>query len=193
MRDDKRDRILAAATAVFAERDFHQVSVSEVAERAGVGKGTLYLYFPTKDALQTESLRASLTGIGEQVQELAERGTSLEDTLRDIVLSILRFFWTRPHLLTVVQRFEQRSGKRTREGRRRAMEAIDSVLARHHVGNGGPGRSLRAAFLLGMARAAILEHAADDRPEMHATAIVDVFLHGVAGRTAVRRRKRAAA
>jgi AcrR family transcriptional regulator len=193
MRDDKRDRILAAATAVFAERDFHQVSVSEVAERAGVGKGTLYLYFPTKDALQTESLRASLTGIGEQVQALADRGASLEDTLRGIVLSILRFFWRRPHLLTVVQRFEQRGGKRARERRRRVMETIDEVLARHHVGNGGPGRALRAAFLLGMARAAILEHAPDDRPETHAGAIVDIFLHGVGGRPGVRRRKKAAA
>jgi AcrR family transcriptional regulator len=193
MRDDKRDRILAAATAVFAERDFHQVSVSEVAERAGVGKGTLYLYFPTKDALQTESLRASLTGIGEQVEELAARDASLEDTLRGIVLSILRFFWRRPHLLTVVQRFEQRGGKRARERRRRVMETIDAVLARHHVGNGGPGKSLRSAFLLGMARAAILEHAAAERPETHARAIVDIFLHGVAGRSGARRRKRAAA
>jgi AcrR family transcriptional regulator len=193
MRDDKRDRILAAATAVFAERDFHQVSVSEVAERAGVGKGTLYLYFPTKDALQTESLRASLTGIGQQVQELAARGASLEDTLRGIVLSILRFFWRRPHLLTIAQRFEQRGGRSARAGRRRAMDAIDRVLARHNVGNGGPARSLRSAFLLGMARAAILEHAADDRPETHADAIVEVFLHGVAGRTSRRRGKGAAA
>jgi len=31
-----RDRILAAATAVFAERDFHRVQVSDVAVRAGV-------------------------------------------------------------------------------------------------------------------------------------------------------------
>src|SRR5581483_3504046 len=35
MRPDKRQRILAAATAVFAERDFHQALVSEVASRAG--------------------------------------------------------------------------------------------------------------------------------------------------------------
>ena len=50
-RDDKRRRLLTAATAVFAERDFHRVQVSDVAERAGVGKGTVYLYFPTKDDL----------------------------------------------------------------------------------------------------------------------------------------------
>src|SRR5207244_572865 len=58
--DDKRQRILAAATAVFAERDFHRVLVSEVASRAGVGKGTVYLYFPTKDHLHRVALEASL-------------------------------------------------------------------------------------------------------------------------------------
>ena len=61
-RDDKRERLLAAAAAVFAERDFHRVQVSDVAERAGVGKGTVYLYFPTKDDLHRAALEASLEG-----------------------------------------------------------------------------------------------------------------------------------
>lgn len=191
MRDDKRERILAAATAVFAERDFHQVSVSEVATRAGVGKGTLYLYFPTKDDLHQESLRASLAGIGDQVERVVDTAASLDEALREIVLSILRFFWRRPHLLTIVQRFEQRGGKSARDRRRRVMGTIDRVLARHHVATVA-GSNLRAAFLLGMARAAILEHAPDDRPETHARAIVDIFLNGVVGRASVRRRRRAA-
>jgi hypothetical protein len=89
----------------------------------------------------------------------------------------------------VVQRFEQRGGKPARDRRRRVMDAIDGVLARHNV---TPGPALRAAFLLGMARAAILEHAPDERPETHARAIVDIFLHGVTGRASVRRRRRAA-
>src|SRR5262245_5393350 len=65
--DDKRQRILAAATAVFAERDFHRVQVSEVASRAGVGKGTVYLYFPTKDALHRVALQARLDGLAAEV------------------------------------------------------------------------------------------------------------------------------
>ena len=69
---DKRDRILAAATAVFSERDFHQVLVSEVAERAGVGKGTVYLYFPTKDHLHRGALEASLERLADEVQVRAK-------------------------------------------------------------------------------------------------------------------------
>jgi len=45
-----RDALLAAGAAVFAERG-HEASLEEVARNAGVGIGTLYRHFPTRDAL----------------------------------------------------------------------------------------------------------------------------------------------
>src|SRR5512132_4421443 len=111
-RDDKRGRLLAAAAAVFAERDFHQVQVSDVAERAGVGKGTVYLYFPTKDDLHRAALEASLDGIRLEVLSAVAAEAPVEETLRKIVLAVLRFFWKRQHLLTVVQRYEHANGRR---------------------------------------------------------------------------------
>jgi len=47
----KRDAILDAALALFAERGFHGTAVPLVAEKAGVGAGTLYRYFESKEAL----------------------------------------------------------------------------------------------------------------------------------------------
>jgi TetR/AcrR family fatty acid metabolism transcriptional regulator len=49
LRQEKRDRILDAAIAVFAEKGFTLSRVSDVASRAGVADGTIYLYFKTKD------------------------------------------------------------------------------------------------------------------------------------------------
>src|SRR5439155_884711 len=129
--DDKRQRILAAATAVFAERDFHRVLVSEVASRAGVGKGTVYLYFPTKDRLHRVALEASLERVAGEVERAAEADAPAEAVLREIVVSILRFFWRRPHLLTLVVRYEQRHTRSAGERRRRVMRA------------GGRGRQAR--------------------------------------------------
>src|SRR5215469_8306248 len=45
------DRLVAAATAVFAERGADDVSLEEIARRAGVGIGTLYRHFPARQAL----------------------------------------------------------------------------------------------------------------------------------------------
>ena len=175
-----RDRILAAATAVFAERDFHRVQVSDVAVRAGVGKGTVYLYFPTKDELHTGALTASLDGLAQELERSADTERPVEVALREIVLAILRFFWKRQHLLTVVQRWEQQGAHR-RVRRQRALGAIERVLARSRLGGSGAARRLSAAFLLGLARAGILEHGPGDRPEALATRIVRAYLHGIAG------------
>ena len=194
MRDDKRERILAAATAVFAERDFHRVQVSEVASRAGVGKGTVYLYFPTKDDLHRLALEASLRRVADDVDRAADADLPVDEALRQIVLSILRFFWRHPQLLTLVQRYERRGPRRANERRQRVVHAVERVLARDRLGGAGPARHLSAAFLLGLARAAILEHAPDDRPEAVAARVVDVYLHGISstGRAATRVKRGAA-
>jgi AcrR family transcriptional regulator len=188
---DKRERILAAATAVFAERDFHQVLVSEVASRAGVGKGTVYLYFPTKDHLHRGALEASLERVAAEVEGAAAADAPAGEVLRQIVAVILRFFWRRQHLLTLVQRYEQRYGRRARGRRQRVLRAVEQMLARHRLGGSGHARHLAAAFLLGLARTAIVEHGPEDRPEAVGARIVDLYLHGI-GAAAARRQRGAA-
>ena len=48
---DKREAIFGAALVLFAERGFHGTSVPDIAQRAGVGAGTIYRYFEGKEAL----------------------------------------------------------------------------------------------------------------------------------------------
>jgi AcrR family transcriptional regulator len=50
-RTDKRQAILDAALMLFAERGFHGTSVPEIAKSAGVGAGTIYRHFESKEAL----------------------------------------------------------------------------------------------------------------------------------------------
>lgn len=50
-REDRREAILDAALALFEHIGFQDISMSLLAERTGVAKGTLYLYFPTKEAV----------------------------------------------------------------------------------------------------------------------------------------------
>ncbi|GGX52305.1 hypothetical protein GCM10007385_21220 [Tateyamaria omphalii] len=48
-----RDEILEAAMGVFVEKGYHASSVSDVARAAGLAKGTLYIYFDSKEAMTT--------------------------------------------------------------------------------------------------------------------------------------------
>jgi AcrR family transcriptional regulator len=47
----RRDQIIAAATECFARSGYHVTTMADIAEAAGVSKGTPYLYFPSKEAL----------------------------------------------------------------------------------------------------------------------------------------------
>jgi AcrR family transcriptional regulator len=54
----RRETILRAALELFVERGFHGASVPAIAERAGIAAGTMYRYFPSKEALVNELYRA---------------------------------------------------------------------------------------------------------------------------------------
>lgn len=57
---NRRTAIIATATKLFAEGGYHPTSVQDIVDALGVGKGVFYWYFPSKDELLSEILRASL-------------------------------------------------------------------------------------------------------------------------------------
>lgn len=59
-KDARRTAILRAAADLFAELDFEALSMASIAQRAGLAKGTLYLYFRTKEELFLHLLLARL-------------------------------------------------------------------------------------------------------------------------------------
>jgi AcrR family transcriptional regulator len=66
-----RARVLEVAQQVFAEEGL-AVPIDEIARRAGVGVGTVYRHFPTKDALFEAIIVERLRAVGEAARELAE-------------------------------------------------------------------------------------------------------------------------
>lgn len=62
---DKREAIMTAALELFVERGFFGTAVPEIADRAGVGAGTIYRYFESKEALVNEIYRAQKLRFGE--------------------------------------------------------------------------------------------------------------------------------
>jgi AcrR family transcriptional regulator len=69
--------ILKAARQVFARRGFAEASMEEISQAAGLAKGTLYLYYPSKQDLHRAAIRAGLTDLCETL----ERGLLAAPTL----------------------------------------------------------------------------------------------------------------
>jgi AcrR family transcriptional regulator len=67
--DAKREAICRAAACLFAARPYHEVRQEDIAERAGVGKGTLYIYFKSKDDLYLALAREGFAALVERVRE----------------------------------------------------------------------------------------------------------------------------
>jgi TetR/AcrR family fatty acid metabolism transcriptional regulator len=62
-RNDKRVRIVDAAVGVFAEKGYRSARISDIARRAGVADGTIYLYFRNKEDLLLTIFEEKMDGI----------------------------------------------------------------------------------------------------------------------------------
>jgi|1185.fasta_scaffold144184_2 AcrR family transcriptional regulator len=79
-----RDRLVAVAQAVFSEHGA-AASLEEVAKRAGVGPGTLYRHFPTREALQEAAYRDAverLCAAGGKLREDPDAKRALVEWMR---------------------------------------------------------------------------------------------------------------
>jgi AcrR family transcriptional regulator len=79
---DRPAEILAAALEVFAERGFQAARLEEVAKRAGVSKGALYLYFETKADLFRAVVTDAVSPNLDRVKVMASADVSVEQALR---------------------------------------------------------------------------------------------------------------
>jgi AcrR family transcriptional regulator len=102
--EERRTAILEAALRVWAKRGFDGTSLSEVAGEAGLTKGTLYLYFPSKLALLEEAFRRY--SLQPEIESgLARlRGKPLPDVVRGLVAVLWRGLEERRELAGVLLR-----------------------------------------------------------------------------------------
>jgi TetR/AcrR family transcriptional regulator len=84
--------LLDAALDLFVEKGFAATRAEEVAARAGVSKGTLFLYFPSKEELFKAVVRENMSG---RFHEWNEEFETFEGTTADMVRYCMRVWWER--------------------------------------------------------------------------------------------------
>ncbi len=83
--------ILNAAHTLFARKGFTATTMDEVAEEAGMAKGTLYLYFSSKRDIYLKALHVAATGILEQSQKEMSTHRHIPQKIRAFLLSRLKY------------------------------------------------------------------------------------------------------
>ena len=82
--------LLDAALELFVEKGFAATRAEEVAARAGVSKGTLFLYFQSKEDLFKAVVRANLS---DRIKQWADGFDAFEGTTAEMVKDCMHFWW----------------------------------------------------------------------------------------------------
>jgi len=132
----RREAILAAALDEFSARGFEAARLDDVAKRAGVAKGTIYLYFRDKESLFQELIRAMLTPLVGTIEALGAADlplSALADHIAD--LFVREVYETRRKdvirlMISEGRRFPKLAEFYYREVLSRIIAAVRSLLRR---------------------------------------------------------------
>jgi AcrR family transcriptional regulator len=91
-KEARPQELLDAALALFVEKGFAATRSEEVAKRAGVSKGTLYLYYPSKEELFKAVIRQNLSAL---IAEGEEAVGSFEGSSSDLLSFLMHTWWER--------------------------------------------------------------------------------------------------
>lgn len=89
VKQEREHEILQAARDVFSERGFEKASIEDIAERVGIGKGTVYLHFSSKEDLLIALMRQACLGLVETCRAATEQQATAAGKLRCIIQAIV--------------------------------------------------------------------------------------------------------
>src|SRR3954468_13848816 len=102
--DNKRRQIIATAAQMFASQPFHKVRLDDVAAAAGVGKGTLYVYFQSKEDLYfTITFEGIALLLGRLKSQLAVDHSDAMHRLQTIVHELVDFAYQHPQFFELMK------------------------------------------------------------------------------------------
>lgn len=91
-KEARPQELLDAALELFVEKGFAATRTDEVAQRAGVSKGTLYLYYPSKEELFKAVVRQNIASL---IAEGKEAVAQFQGTTSELLAYLMREWWTR--------------------------------------------------------------------------------------------------
>jgi AcrR family transcriptional regulator len=182
-----RERLIEAAAAVFGGGD-PDASLDAVARRAGVGIGTLYRHFPTREALFEAVYRHEVDELGALAERLATEAAPV-DALRRWLHAKVQLMATKKGMLAALALAVQKPSEFYASSFERLTEAVGALLDRA-VASGEIRREITAEELIRTLVGLCYMH---DQPgwQRSVLRLVDVFIDGLRSPRAPRPSNRA--
>jgi TetR/AcrR family transcriptional regulator of autoinduction and epiphytic fitness len=145
--DEKRQRIVSAALAVFFKYGYQRVSMNEIAEAAGISRPGLYLYFSSKE----EVFRAAILQFADSLIEEISKGLPSQKTIEEKVRYAFEVWIVQRFDLTLnspeAKEISDSSYEFAQDALDQSYEKLESVLAsilKGHVKSSGNKKALSA-------------------------------------------------
>jgi AcrR family transcriptional regulator len=181
-RDVRRTRLLEAAGRVFARLGYDAASVEDIAFEAGIGKPTLYRYFPGKQALFEAVFSAILEELEGRLDDALTKPGSFPELLARLIGELVPTF--RTHIISMRHLSEGGESStrrifRQRRGRieARLVAAIEAARAAGEIRDVDP--AIASRFLIGLVWSGTNSAISDDASVTRA--VVDFALFGFGG------------
>jgi AcrR family transcriptional regulator len=176
--------ILESAAQLFAKHRYHEVRMDDIAEQAGVAKGTLYRYFQDKEELYLALAIHGLERLFEESRATVAESGDAEAKLHAFIAHIVGFYEQYPYFLELIQRIETSNTAASVEAlqtiRKQFLHLVTGLIEELN----GPDQSctqhpqIAALALLGMIRG-ILRFTPQPWPAHLADWIYHQFKHGL--------------
>ena len=150
-----RAELVRAGRALFSSAGIYEARIEDLSDRAGIGKGTLYLYFSNKQDLVRAVMEDGLQELGLRAEEAVAGARSYRDVVDSIVRAHIEFFDANPDLLRIfhqvrgVLKFHHEDWLPLRATLEQHIEHIARLLARvPSTVRGRPARRRATALAL---------------------------------------------
>lgn len=128
----RRRQILYSAKRVFSEKGFHNTSVSDIVDQAGIARGTFYLYFTNKRDIFDNLLDNLLEELDKRIKpvDLTEGSPEPLDQIKDNIRRVLELVIKEPELIQILLHHSAGLDQRSAEAVRTFYDQVLRLIER---------------------------------------------------------------
>ncbi len=188
-RATRRTEIINIASQLFSEKSYHDVTMDEVASKVGVAKGTIYLYFDSKERLYLEILEDGYEAIESLFEKEIAKGDPAPEKLKKVLKLIFRFYRQNLDVLRILSRDETHLIREhyefTEHWRLRRIKLYEKILEKGvKEGSFYPiNTELTALIIFGLVRSVMFFYETKKSAEETAEEVFSVLERGILAHT----------